>query len=423
MTLPAAQAIADKHLPLAGKTVAVVHAAWHSCGSYQVNVAQAAAYKELGAHVISLAVREWPPGQSDLTSPRWQDYISHTQDMPADERFYANMPGSVFAKPAFWSELYWPLIHGDHARSTAAMTKFARLPSALAGRAIDLIHCNHFFCIPAARNLSATAPLVIETQDVQALQYDLRNEGIFVVPPRATYDQLLATELDFLRKADLLVHLNAAEWETFEKLLPEMRNALVYPAVEEAPTGPGGNDIVIVASGNFPNTLSVEWFLEQVAPTAPHAQVKIAGNVDGALKARNPALYEKWKHLFLGRVDDIGAIYANAGLVLLPTTEGHGLSIKAVEALSSGAPLIATAQAFRGMKVDPKSLANVTLCAGAADFAAALEAAAVAGPASNPMAAGAARQISDTRKFYAANFSHRAYVQTVRDIVLPLVTR
>ena len=127
MTLPAAQAIADKHLPLAGKTVAVVHAAWHSCGSYQVNVAQAAAY---------------------------------TQDMPADERFYANMPGSVFAKPAFWSELYWPLIHGDHARSTAAMTKFARLPSALAGRAIDLIHCNHFFCIPAARNLSATAPLV-----------------------------------------------------------------------------------------------------------------------------------------------------------------------------------------------------------------------------------------------------------------------
>ncbi len=76
----------------------MVHAAWHSCGSYQVNVAQAAVYKELGAHVISLAVREWPPGQSSLTSPRWQDYISHTQDMPADERFYANMPGSVFAQ-------------------------------------------------------------------------------------------------------------------------------------------------------------------------------------------------------------------------------------------------------------------------------------------------------------------------------------
>ena len=423
LTLTASKDVADQGLPLAGKTVAVVHAAWHSCGSYQVNVSQAAVYKRLGAHVISLAVREWPPGQSDLESPRWRDYISHTQDMPADERFYANMPASVFARPAFWSEIYWPLIHGDHARATAAMTKFARLPDALAGRTIDLIHCNHFFCIPAARNLSATAPLVIETQDVQALQYDLRNEGIFVVPPRATYDELLATELELLRKADLLVHLNAEEWDTFERLLPEMRNALVYPAVEEAPTGPGGETIVIVASGNFPNTLSVEWFLEHVAPQAPHAQVKIAGNVDGALKARNPALYERWKHLFLGRVDDIGAIYANAGLVLLPTTEGHGLSIKAVEALSSGAPLIATPQAFRGMKIDPRALANVTLCENAEGFATALEAAAIAGPATNTMASGAARETSDTRKFYLANFSHDAYAEKIRDIVLPLVTR
>jgi polysaccharide biosynthesis protein PslH len=408
-------------LPLAGRTVAVVHAAWHSCGSYQVNVSQAAVYRALGAHVVSLAVREWPPGQSNLDSPRWRDYIDHTGDMPAHERFYANMPGSVFLRPTFWRDVYWPLIHGDHARATAAMTGLAQLPSGIAGRKIDIIHCNHFFCIPAARNLSATAPLVIETQDVQALQYDLRNEGIFVVPPRATYDELLATELDYLRKADLLAHINAEEWATFEKLLPDMRNALVYPAVEEAPTGPGGNDIVIVASGNFPNTLSVEWFLEHVAPAAPHAQVKIAGNVDGALKSRNPALYEKWRRLFLGRVDDIGAVYANAGLVLLPTTEGHGLSIKAVEALSSGAPLIATPQAFRGMRVDPATLSNVTLCEDAASFAAALEAVATRGAGSDPRAKGEAREISDTRRFYDANFSNAAYRKTILDTVLPLV--
>ena len=61
-------------LPLAGRTVAVVHAAWQSCGSYQVNVSQAAVYRDLGAHVISLAVREWPPGQSDLGSARWRDW-------------------------------------------------------------------------------------------------------------------------------------------------------------------------------------------------------------------------------------------------------------------------------------------------------------------------------------------------------------
>ncbi len=407
--------------PLAGRTVAVVHAAWHSCGSYQVNVSQAAVYKALGAHVISLAVREWPPGQSYLGAPRWRDYIDHTRDMPADERFYANMPGAVLAKPAFWRQVYWPLIHGQHARATAAMTGLARLPDDLVGRRIDLIHCNHFFCIPAARKLSSAAPLVVETQDVQALQYDLRNDGLFVVPPRATYDELLAAELGWLRKADLLVHLNAEECGAFEKLLPDMRNALVYPAVEEAPTGPGGDDIVIVASGNLPNVLSVEWFLEHVAPRAPRASVKIAGNVDGALKARNPVLHERWRSLFLGRVDDIGAIYARAGLVLLPTREGHGLSIKAVEALSSGAPLIATPQAFRGMRVDPTTLGNVTLRSDAESFAAALDAAAARCPGGDPRAKGAAREQSDTRKFYEANFSAAAYERSIRGLVLPLV--
>jgi glycosyltransferase involved in cell wall biosynthesis len=168
--------------------------------------------------------------------------------------------------------------------------------------------------------------------------------------------------------------------------------------------------------------LSVEWFLSEVAPRAPKAVVKIAGNVDGALKARNPALFERWRPLFLGRVEDIGAIYANAGLVLLPTTEGHGLSIKAVEALSSGAPLIATPQAFRGMRVDPSSLGNVTLCEDADSFAAALEQAASNGPANNPATHGVVREESDTRKFYEANFSARAYERSIRDLVLPLVT-
>ena len=86
------------------------------------------------------------------------------------------------------------------------------------------------------------------------------------------------------------------------------------------------------------------------------ARVAIYGNIDGGVKRRDAALYESHRALFKGRVDDIGAVYANAGCVLLPTVEGHGLSIKAVEALSCGAPLVATPLAFRGMQVDPAKL-------------------------------------------------------------------
>jgi glycosyltransferase involved in cell wall biosynthesis len=172
----------------------------------------------------------------------------------------------------------------------------------------------------------------------------------------------------------------------------------------------------MVASANRGNVLSVEWFLSEILPRAGDAPVAIVGNVDAALRRHNSALYERHRGLFRGRVDDVAAIYANAKLVLLPTSEGHGLSIKAVEALSSGLPLIATPQAFRGMQVDPARLANVALAAKAEAFAAALRAAADRPPASE-----AERLASDTRAFYEANFSLNAYRQAVLDKVLPLL--
>jgi glycosyltransferase involved in cell wall biosynthesis len=92
------------------------------------------------------------------------------------------------------------------------------------------------------------------------------------------------------------------------------------------------------------------------------------------------------------------------------------LSIKAVEALSSGLPLIATLQAFRGMQVDPARLANVALAASAEAFAAALGAAA---DRSAPREA--ERLASDTRRFYQANFSLEAYRQALLDKILPLL--
>ena len=63
--------------------------------------------------------------------------------------------------------------------------------------------------------------------------------------------------------------------------------------------------------------------------------------------------------------------------MLLPTVKGHGLSIKAVEAMSCGAPLIATPQSVsrHGASIRAE-LANVTLREDAAGFAAALREAA-----------------------------------------------
>jgi glycosyltransferase involved in cell wall biosynthesis len=367
--------------------------------------------------VISVAVSDHLGHTADRPGA-WKTYIAATPDMPADKRYYTGPPLTTLLRPNYLAGEYRQLIRGNHAAYHSGLSARSIVPTELSGERIDLVHCNHFFCMPFVEKLLGNnrCPVVLETQDIQADQYELRNEGAFLLPPRATYDEMLAIELEWMRRADLMVHLNAEEDATFRALLPDKPHALIYPAVAPVPTGPGGDDIIIVASANRGNVLSVEWFLSEVLPRAGNVSVKIVGNVDGALRKHNAGLFERYRRYFSGRLEDVGAVYANAALVLLPTSEGHGLSIKAVEALSSGLPLIATPQAFRGMQVEPASLGNLALAESAEDFAAALRVA-----ANRPRATEAERLASHTRRVYEGHFSLAAYREALSSRVLPLL--
>jgi len=394
--------------PFAGKTVAVVHAAWHSCGSYQVNVGQIAAYKALGARVVSIAMMD-DVARRPPRGARWASYIEASRDIGADGRYYSGAPLSALASRLL-IDGWWRLIHGDQASWLIELAKRTPLPEGFESETIDFIHANHYFTLPFVETLmrGRKVPVVLETQDIQARQYMLRNKGGFFIPPYATYDDMLEIELSWMRHADLCAHLNEEEHRDFQKLLPELRHALIYPAAPSAPLA-RGRDIIIVASDNYGNYMSLRWFLQEVVPLAGDARVAIYGNIDGGVKRRDAALYESHRALFKGRVDDIGAVYANAGYVLLPTVEGHGLSIKAVEALSCGAPLVATPLAFRGMQVDPAKLGNVALAENATQFAALwreAQARAECGEPTQP-------ERSDTRRLYEDAFSPEAYARTL----------
>jgi glycosyltransferase involved in cell wall biosynthesis len=393
---------------LAGKYVVLVHPAWHSCGSHQVFVAQAQTYRALGAKVISLAVSDFPSWTEGSKSD--QTYRAMTADLIADQRFYAGMPPSRIATPRFVSAAFgW--LRGDAATMLCETVSAAPLPDALLDLPrIDLIHCNHFFLMPAARRLKRNrpCPILLDTHDIQVRQFALRNESRWLLPPKVSFETMLAREIAEMRDADLLIHLNDEEARDWEKLLPDARHALIYPAIRSAPTGPGGSDIIIVASANHPNYLSIKWFLQEVLPLCPQVPLRIIGNVDEMVKTQAPALYALHAGLFAGRVDDLDKAYAEAGLILLPTISGHGLSIKTAEALSCGAPLIATAEAFRGIAIDPQSLRNVVLAPDAAGFAAALD-----DCARKPPTTGDARRASDTRQLYEQLFTFEAYSKTL----------
>jgi glycosyltransferase involved in cell wall biosynthesis len=378
-----------------------------------VFVSQARAYRAMGASVHALAMADVPGRTAGSTAAR--RYLATTPDLVADRRSYAGMPAHRMAGARFLAD-GWSYLHGNAAAMLVGLAEGTAIPADILGLArVDLVHCNHFFCMPVALKIKAAfgCPILVETHDLQAEQFALRNRAGYRLPPKTSRDEMLALELDQLDRADLLIHLNDEEAQTFERLLPERRHALLYPAIAPVATGPGGGACLIVASANYPNYQGVAWFLEEVLPLVPEARVRIIGDIDQMVRARAPAQFRRHAPLFEGRIDDLDGAYAAAATVLLPTLSGHGLSIKTVEALSSGAPLIATPAAFRGMAVDPATLANVTLVTDAAGFATALRAVSQA-PATR-------RAASPTRQLFDRLFAFEAYATALAGHAAALV--
>lgn len=400
-------------LPLAGKTVLLVHPAWHSCGSYNVFMTQAQAYGALGAKVLSLAITDFPGNTA--RSGAAKAYFDATQDLAVEQRFFTGMPASAIATRQF-IQVTNAWLHGDYAAMLIETAQRSALPDELRVAKIDLIHCNHFFCMPAATKLRDAhgCPVLLDTHDLQARQFALRNRDAWTLSPKAKYETMLAQELVQMRAADVLIHLNTEEAETFGALLPEKRHVLLFPAVAPMPAG-AGDGIIIVASSNYPNYLGLKWFLSEVMPLAGDVPVRIVGNIYRMVRWRAPLLYRRYKHLFTGFTADLRDVYARAGTILLPTTSGFGISIKTIEALSCGVPLVATRQAFRGMGIDPATLHNVTLAEDAATFATAMRQLATSD--GNEKRA----DFSDTRLLYEKFFAADAYRQGLAKLVEPLL--
>lgn len=389
---------------LAGARVALIHPAWHSCGTYRVVLGQIAAYRALGAKVWPIAMGT-DPGYAPGRDWIWKPFRQATPELDAGPRFYGGAPFGAMLSPRFMRDVLWPYIHGDQAVIRLGMAECAALSREVDEARFDIVHCNHFFLMPIARRLAQQtgAPILLDSHDLQARQFALINKRMPWLRPLVSCEMMLAQELEAMRGADLLLHLNAQEAEDFRALLPEKRHELLYPAIPEAPTGPGGDDILLVASNNTANVESVIWFLRDVAPRL-RSSVQIVGNVDEGVRAREPELFRRHSDWFTGRVEDPGAAYAGARLVLLPTISGTGLSIKSVEALSSGLPIIATTLAMRGMTGEVLSLDNVTIADTPEDFAAAFnEAAARQAPDMD------ARLQSAGRRYYEPRFSLSAY--------------
>jgi glycosyltransferase involved in cell wall biosynthesis len=398
--------------------VAIVHPAWHSCGSHAVFCSQAAAYRAMGARVLSLAVGT-TIDQGSRNRRFWSHYYRATVDLVADERYHTGPSRlSLFIDKGRLRRAL-QLVHADYAAQMAGLAELSPLPGGLAGcGGIDLIHCNHYFNMPLALRLKARsgAPILLETHDVQSRQFALRGATALFSHRKSSLSEMEESEIAVAAKADALAHINAEEHAYFSRRLPNRRHVLLYPALGARNAAFYNHSFLVVASANYPNYLGVSWLLERVLPFADPVRVEIVGNVDQEFKARAPGLYLRHKHCFKGRVEDLQSHYGTAVAVLLPVVAGHGLAIKTVEAMESGAPLIATPLAFRGMAIDPAKIDNVRLADEPRAFARHINEINAAASEAQAGSVKADRAAASSRRVFQELFSFPNYVAKLKRI-------
>jgi succinoglycan biosynthesis protein ExoO len=116
--------------------------------------------------------------------------------------------------------------------------------------------------------------------------------------------------------------------------------------------------VLFVGSNTAPNVVGLRWFVETVWPdiraAMPDAVLRVAGSVAAAFPTAPDGV------VFLGRVDDLAALYKEAGVVISPLLQGSGLKIKLIEALGQGKAIVATPKTVQGIEAAIGDILPVT---------------------------------------------------------------
>jgi polysaccharide biosynthesis protein PslH len=93
-----------------------------------------------------------------------------------------------------------------------------------------------------------------------------------------------------------------------------------------------------------PNRRALEWMLREVLPVLPMGVELWVAGVGTEVLVHRPAAV-RW----LGRVPNVAEFYAQVDVLAVPSLEGSGVQEKAIEAIGSGKPVVATPHALRGL--------------------------------------------------------------------------
>jgi len=229
-----------------------------------------------------------------------------------------------------------------------ACARYAR--ELFARHAFDVIIVSYVFYSRLFESLPASVLRLIDTHDVFSDRYRVYREhgqaGEFFSTGREE-------EGKALNRADAVLAIQ--EWDAghFRSLTGRpvaVVGHLAPPAAETASAGaaPAPHAMLFVGGPMGINVHGVTWFIDHVLPDVrrhvPEAELWLVGGICDRIRSAAPGVRR------FGFVDALEALYRQAAVVINPQQFGTGLSIKSVDALLHGRPLVTTASGARGLE-------------------------------------------------------------------------
>ena len=235
----------------------------------------------------------------------------------------------------------------------------------------DIIFTNYIFTAPLAAAAKKPATLILETLDhffeANLLSQNLKSNINF------EKSLLQNIEFDLYKIFNKIIFINKDEYDSTPK-----ESGISYSHIPAAWQGITNKttrdqeivDLLFIGSNHPPNIDGINYFYQKVF--LPFLRPKgislsIAGKVCDNINIEDPKV--KKIGFYNGNIADL---YSSTKVIIIPILEGSGLSIKTMEAMAFGKPIVTTPKGARGMNIDAKPFMIVDMKKDPESFAAAI---------------------------------------------------
>lgn len=159
-------------------------------------------------------------------------------------------------------------------------------------------------------------------------------------------DRYFKKEISLMKKFDDVWVISNEEKYLFSQFIKSPVSLITHGLpnnIEKSSTTAKTIDIIYVASENFHNIRSVNWFFKEVHPLlSPNIKITIVGNIGNHI----PKFDNVEKLLF---IKDLDEVYKKSKVTICPMLSGTGVKIKVIESLSHGIPVVCTERGVDGL--------------------------------------------------------------------------